>query len=678
MERKRRPIELLLVEDSPSDRLITLEVLERCKLLNTINVVEDGVEAMAYLRRQGKYKSVNLPDLVLLDLNLPRMDGRQVLAEIKVDPLLKYIPVVVLTTSTDEQDVLHAYGYHANSFINKPVNFDKFSRALEVLGDYWFEVVVLPPRLPAMVVAEAKADPTADSARFIRVLLVEDSPTDAMLIKEILLSAKFEVVVAQRVVDAEHLVTAETFDVVLADLGLPDSHGIPTLQKLRLAAGRLPVVVLTGNDNVEQGQLALREGAADYVFKSEIHSTSLARTLQHAFDRKKYEERLVKSSRMEALGQLAAGVAHEFNNLLTVIQGRCSLISEFDSHAPTLESVGEIERAADRAATLTHQLLTFTRRQKLRQRAVDLSTVAGRTIKMLQRILGGMIRVELRLHVEPLPISADAAMIEEAIVNLAINARDAMPSGGKLVLETERVLIGAETAAWGDEAYAGTFAVLKVTDTGQGIPDDVRPKIFEPFFTTKEVGKGTGLGLAAVQGVVQQHHGWVSVTSQVGLGTTFSLYFPLAEAASRDALEQQPAPMPELQGLERLVLIVDDEDAIRTLLRTMLASRGFRVIEAASAAQALAIWEERRNEIALLITDIAMQGGKTGLDLAQDIIYDKPDTPIIVTSGFDSEYFSRSTDIVKSFVFLAKPYSLRQLFATIQACLNDHQQGKQG
>jgi CheY-like chemotaxis protein len=277
-------IEILLVEDSPTDRLIAIEALQSSKLINSLNVVENGVDAMAYLRREGKYRDARRPDLVLLDLNLPKKDGREVLEEIKTDPVLKFIPVVVLTTSKSDEDLLRAYGNHANSYITKPVDFPRFTDALRSLGGYWFEVVTLPPEaaIERMVRATPSMRPpppsgTADAQ--IRLLLVEDNPTDVALLRLALREnrlVKFELVHESRAAEACKRLRTEAFDLIMTDLALPDSFGLDTYRMIRGAAQGVPVIVLTGLDDDETGMLALREGAQDYLVKGQLtaHSDS--------------------------------------------------------------------------------------------------------------------------------------------------------------------------------------------------------------------------------------------------------------------------------------------------------------------------------------------------------------------------------------------------------------------
>ena len=299
MNDKLRAVEILLVEDSPTDRLIAVEALDQAMIVNNLHIVEDGVEAMAFLRREGTYAATARPDLILLDLNLPRKDGREVLIEIKNDQVLKFIPVVVLTTSDTEEDVISSYGHHANSFIKKPIDFPRFAEIIRSIGDYWFQIVALPPE--EAVRRAARADrprppvPPVGVGRTLRVLLVEDDPTSVLLVRELLRDstmADCEIESVSRLQDLRNRPDLETFDVVLTDLGLPDSQGIETYRHVRSCVAGRPVIVLTGLDDEATGLDALRQGAQDYLVKGELTGRALARAVRYAVDKTSIEAQL--------------------------------------------------------------------------------------------------------------------------------------------------------------------------------------------------------------------------------------------------------------------------------------------------------------------------------------------------------------------------------------------------
>jgi CheY-like chemotaxis protein len=376
---------------------------------------------------------------------------------------------------------------------------------------------------------------------------------------------------------------------------------------------------------------------------------------------------------MEAIGQLAGGVAHDFNNILTVIQGSASLL--LNPQLDPEEKLGcsrQIVQAAERAAGLTRQLLMFSRKHVLQMGQLDLNEVVGNMTKMLQRILGEDIT--LRAEYDPkLPvIAADAGMIEQVLLNLAVNSRDAMPTGGRLLISTSVENLGTDHPQLPAGTSPGSYVCLKVSDTGSGIPPDVLPRIFEPFFTTKETGKGTGLGLATVYGIIQQHHGWVTVTSEVGRGTTFHVHLPAAKGAPTK-LEASTAA-PKLPRGHETILLVEDEPAVRSLVGNLLQRCGYTILGAESGVVALRVWKEHRDKIQLLLTDMIMPDGMTGYDLAQRLKSEQPQLKVIYTSGYSADIFGKDPTLIRDGCFLQKPYHPHQLARTVRDCL-DQQPG---
>jgi two-component system, cell cycle sensor histidine kinase and response regulator CckA len=383
----------------------------------------------------------------------------------------------------------------------------------------------------------------------------------------------------------------------------------------------------------------------------------------------KLEEQLRQSQKMEAIGQLSGGVAHDFNNLLTVIQGHVSLLETEPTLAAELrESVTEIRQSAERAANLTRQLLAFSRRQTMQRTDLDLNEVVIHMTRMLKRILGEDIQLRLNYAPQPVCVHADAGMMEQVLLNLAVNSRDAMPQGGQLVLETGSVELDEAAAKQMPQARAGAFVCLSVSDTGCGIPPEILPHIFEPFFTTKDVGKGTGLGLATVYGIVQQHQGWSSVYSEAGQGTTFRIYLPrLLKAALAEPVK---STIPSDRGGTETILVVEDESALRVLARRILTRLGYRVLEAPTGVSALGVWREHRREIQLLLTDLVMPDGMNGRDLARHLHQDNPDLKVIYTSGYSAEIAGQDFPLVEGLNFLAKPFSPSKLAHIVRASLD--------
>ncbi len=393
-------------------------------------------------------------------------------------------------------------------------------------------------------------------------------------------------------------------------------------------------------------------------------------------DRQNLEAQLRQSQKMESVGQLAGGIAHDFNNILTVIQGHSSLLTMSQSlSADTKDSAQQICLAADRAANLTRQLLTFSRRQIMQPKNLDLNEVVSTMTKMLRRLLGEDISLQVS-YTPSLPlIHADPGMMEQILLNLSINARDAMPKGGKLFVNTSVVMVDQAYADQVPEAVAGEYVCLTVKDTGTGIPPEILPHIFEPFFTTKDIGKGTGLGLATVYGIVQQHHGWVTVTSVLNQETMFQIFLPVVKGslAAAGALPAEP----KVPGGKETILVVEDEPPLRTLVRSVLERYGYRVLEAVSGVAALSVWAGHKDEIQLVLTDMVMPHGLSGQELGRKLLAEKPGLKVIYCSGYSLAMVGADMVLQEGLNFLQKPYHPRKLAQAVRDCLDrDKQAGK--
>jgi len=381
------------------------------------------------------------------------------------------------------------------------------------------------------------------------------------------------------------------------------------------------------------------------------------------------EAQLRQAQKMEAIGHLAGGVAHDFNNLLTAIHGNASLLLDTQLESrEKLECAAQIVEAAERAATLTRQLLLFSHKQAMQPINLDLNEVVTQITKMLQRILGEDISLTSNYGANLPAIRADTGMIEQVILNLAINARDAMPKGGRLIISTGTEMTQAKTPGQNPDDPPRLHVWLEVTDNGCGIPPEILPHIFEPFFTTKPVGKGTGLGLATVYGIVQQHHGWITVNSKVNQGTTFRLCFPAAIGTdARKKITAAKSPLP--RGSET-ILIVEDELPVRTMVNNLLQRCGYTTLQAESGVTALKIWQEQKDRIQLVLTDIIMPDGMTGYDLARQLHAEKPQLKIIFTSGYSGDVVDKRLALIEGVNFLQKPYTPSKLAETLRKNLN--------
>ena len=385
-------------------------------------------------------------------------------------------------------------------------------------------------------------------------------------------------------------------------------------------------------------------------------------------ERRELEDQFRQAQKMEAIGRLAGGIAHDFNNLLAVIQMQSSIMLDAPADpAGVREGTHQIMAAAERAANLTRQLLTFSRRSVRQSKDIDLGEVAGNMTKLIRRLIGEDVMLETRFAPSLPLINADPGMMEQVVMNLAVNARDAMPAGGRLLVALDVKTIGDDYVRLHPRARPGAFVCLSVSDTGCGIPKEDLPHIFEPFFTTKEIGKGTGLGLATVFGIIEQHHGWIEVLSTVGAGTTFQVFLP-ALATARPAAAAVNGPV--VRGGTETLLLVEDEAILRNLACAALERHGYRVLTAGSATEAIKRWEERTVPVDLLLTDLIMPGGMSGDELADTLIRSQPGLKVVFTSGYSNDLLNQRRHLRPGIDFIAKPYPVSELAAIVRRRLD--------
>jgi PAS domain S-box-containing protein len=387
-------------------------------------------------------------------------------------------------------------------------------------------------------------------------------------------------------------------------------------------------------------------------------------------ERANLEVQLRQAQKMEAIGQLASGVAHDFNNLLTIIQGHTEIVlATLPADGLVRQALQRVISASQRAAQLTGQLLTFGRKQVAKPRRLDVNDVVNNVTSMLRPLLGE--KICLRWNGAPgLPaIEGDAAMLEQVIVNLAVNARDAMSRGGDLILSTFKCDLDAAYVKCRPQARAGRFVCLQVSDSGCGMDAATLERIFEPFFTTKGVGKGTGLGLATAYSIVKQHHGWIEVASHVGVGSTFSIFLPVTGGAA--AAEEPAVDLSKVSGGHETILVVEDEPALRELVTTVLRNFGYQVLEASHGKEALSIWRHTPTKPALLLTDMMMPEGMTGWELAEKLRAETAALKVVFTSGYSPELFGTNVRLQGRSNFLPKPFHPRNLARTVRQCLDN-------
>lgn len=461
--------------------------------------------------------------------------------------------------------------------------------------------------------------------------------------------------------------TGLSFHELFEDLGRPVQDWLTDIIEERLpAASEVLHVRQGGEENFLQVQLRRIV---------ELGRPGALATLSDASALKKLEAQFNQSQKMQAIGQLAGGIAHDFNNLLTAISGHCDLLllrhGRADSEYSDLE---QIRQNANRATALVNQLLAFSRKQTLKPTRLDLQDVLSDLTHLLNRLVGE--RVSLKLAHDPLlgPIRADRRRLEQVLMNLVVNSRDAMPEGGTICIETEAVTLHEPTPREKVILPPGEYAVIRVIDTGSGIPPDRLDKIFEPFFTTKRVGEGTGLGLSTVYGIVKQSGGYVFVTSEVGKGTCFELHFPVHEITEADSTVAREATARDTKRVmarkdEGVVLLVEDEAPVRAFASRALRLRGYTVLEAENAEMALKTLEDPGLEVDIFVTDVVMPG-MDGPSWVRQALEARPNVKVVFVSGYSEEAFAEDQARIPNSVFLAKPFSLNDLTTTVQGQLH--------
>ena len=631
---------------------------------------------------------------------------------------------------------------------------------------------------------------TATATQPITVLLVEDNPGDARLILELLGEVQaqaFDLERVDRLDDALARLAHSGVDVVLLDLGLPDSQGLDTFVRARRGAPNEPIVVISGLDDEQLALEAVRSGAQDYLVKGRIEGQLLARVLRYAIERKRaeealraseayhrtilenigdavfiadshgryldvnpraceltgyareellqltvsdtypapdrdaatlrvvavgsgratvtersllrkdgtvivvesnarrlpdgrllgavrditerkrLEEQLRQAQKMEAVGRLAGGVAHDFNNVLTAIFGYADLMAEeVPPSSAARQDLDEIRKAAQRATALTGQLLAFSRQQVLAPVVLSMNDLVGDVDKMLRRLLGEDVDLRVSLASNAGNVRADPGQLQQVIMNLVVNARDAMPTGGKLLIETADAELTEQYAELHQPVIPGQYVMLAVSDTGVGMDAQTRARIFEPFFTTKEKSKGTGLGLSTVYGIVKQSGGYIWVYSEAGHGTTFKVYLPRV-----DAPVEPQAPAREavtVTGTET-ILVAEDDETLRPLAKGLLEKLGYTVLEAENAEQALGVAGAHAGPIHLLVADVVMPGA-SGRELARRLAQSRPETRVLYVSGYTDDAIVHHGMLEPGLNFLQKPFTPAALARKVREVLD--------
>jgi two-component system, cell cycle sensor histidine kinase and response regulator CckA len=633
-----RPVRVLLVDDDEDEHVIIRGLLDDCRQdafqLEWVPTFEAGLEAL----RQRRH------ELLLVDHHLGGHFGLELLqgpAATEPRP-----PIIILTGQGDHDlDVAAMKAGAADFLVKGELTPSLLERAIRYALERAHSVEVLK-----------------QSEERYRVLF-EDNP-QPMLVYD---RRSLALLTVNRAAIAHYGYSrAEFLTLSLRDLHLPEH-----LPALELSVNSLPTPERhpgTWKHRRKDGSLIDVEITThDLNFDARPARLVLAADVT---ERLRLEEQLRQAQKMESVGQLAAGVAHDFNNLLTVIQGQASLLLSDQQLPPRFEeALTAIQTGAERAANLTRQLLTFSRRQVMQPTLLDLNQLTRNLGGMLRRLLGDDIEVDFHLAPVLPALEADVGMVEQIILNLSVNGRDAMAEGGRLTIRTRVMELTAPATPNGAEVRPGLYVGLEVTDTGCGMDAQTVSHIFEPFFTTKEVGKGTGLGLSTVYGIVKQHQGWIEVASQPGQGTTFRVFFPACRTA-RSIPSPRPAPAATPQGAEQ-VLVVEDEPQLRALVRRILENHGYRVLTAANGPEAVEMWQHYAGQIQLMLTDMVMPHGVSGRALGERLLAEDPRLKIIYTSGYSLDFVGKDFELHDGLNFLQKPYHPGKLVELVRHRL-DH------
>ena len=508
----------------------------------------------------------------------------------------------------------------------------------------------------------------------IRVLMVEDSEDDVLLIARELKSGGYDVTY-KRVDSAGALARAcdaQDWDLIISDYSMPDFSGTDALNLVRSKHLDVPFIFVSGTIGEETAVTAMKNGAQDYLMKDNLKRlvSAVQRELRESEQRKE-RERLQKHvqqlQQFEAIGRLSGGIAHDFNNLIGAILGWAELgCEETAPGTKARERFQKIREQSHRAAKLTSQLLAFGRRQILQPRKINLNIFIREEMNFLGKVIGENIEVRIVEAPDLQVVHADPTQLQQVFMNLCLNARDAMPAGGQVKIETRNVVIGEDVCREHVHATPGNYVLMTVSDTGLGMDDATAERIFEPFFTTKELGKGTGLGLATVYGIVKQHGGFIYVDTEPGKGSSFRVYFP-ADSGVHEPREVIHNSL-TLKGSETL-LLAEDDDGLRESVQEMLQSLGYRVISASDGKRAVELLREHADEIQLVVMDVVMPS-QGGLRSYPELVAIKPGIEVIFTSGYADEAASLAAQLEKGAKFLQKPYTLPKLSQMVRNALD--------
>jgi len=670
-------MKILIVDDNADDRRLLKYIVERKK--HEAIEAGDGLEGLKMAR-------LHRPDLIISDALMPVMDGFQFLRKVKSDEPLRSIPFVFYSaTYRADKDVDLALSLGAEAYIIKPKEPAELWEEVEIILQNRVKGKIITPELIKedeeylkryREVVATKLEETIRELAEANSRLVESES----FVKNILESVDEGIIV----IDREYRIISSnkaycrqnntTCEEVLGRHCYEISHHIvaPCYETGENCATRntfetgqpcefMHIHHINGGEPiyVETKSYPLKDKEGNIIAVIEI--------VNNITEKKKLEDQLRQSQKMEAVGLLAGGIAHDFNNILTAIIGYGNLLlkrAKEDKEMTTY--VDHILSSAERAANLTQSLLAFSRKQIINPRPVNVNDIIKKIERLLLRLIGEDIRFKTFLADSDLTVMADSGQIEQVLMNFATNARDAMPKGGVLTVETGLVEFDTKFISVHGYGEPGRYALISVSDSGTGMDEKTREKIFEPFFTTKELGKGTGLGLAMVYGIIRQHNGYVNVYSEPGQGTTFKIFLPMSKLSAEEA---GPAEHAAPVGGTETVLLAEDNEEVRKLMRAVLEEFGYTVIEAADGEDAVNKFRENKDRIKLFLSDVIMPG-KSGKEAYEEIIKLRPDIKTLFMSGYTADIIDRKGIITEGLDFISKPVSPNELLRRIRDVLD--------
>ncbi len=668
-------MKILIVEDDENSRVFLERVLRTHEY--DVACAVNGVEAL------GKVSLWN-PDLIISDILMPEMNGFELCHRIKTDERFRNIPFIFYTaTFVDQKDEKLAMLLGASRFLIKPMEPDAFLRAIrEVINEHETKGLPMPDYPPAEMkdlcqtyadtlarkldkkVRELEKERAALRASEERFRALIESTSD--WIWETDLNGVYTYC-SPKVRDILGYEPGDVIGKTPFDFMPPDEAKRLT-REFKLIAGSGKPFEAWGNMNLHKdGRRIVLETSGVPFFDSSGNLKGYRGIDRDITDRKKLEEQLLHAQKMEAIGQFAGGIAHDFNNMLTTILGFGEFLkADLPKDSPSQLYVDTILSAAAKSANLTQQILAFSRKQIISPKEVDINDLIRGDEGLLRRLIGEDIEINMNLADRNLTVLADPGQLEQIMMNLFTNARDAMPDGGAIFISTGADFLDMEDIKSYDVRNAGTYALITVTDTGSGMDEETRQRIFEPFFTTKEMGKGTGLGLATVYGIIKQHNGNITVYSEPGKGTTFRMYLPLIESPMEKRGREEVVP--PRRGTET-ILVAEDNDEVRTLTRQALQNYGYEVIEATDGEDAINQLRRHKDVIRLVIIDVIMPK-KSGKEVCGEIREIVPGIKVLFASGYTSDIINRKGIMEIGVEFISKPFTPHDLLHKVRAIID--------